>query len=560
MKIARIKEIKNIGTFANFTNGASLGFEKLTFIYGFNTFGKTTLTDVFQSFKENNPQIIQARKTIPAQSGRQKVIFSIKDQVESDVKFEDDNWTQTDISKDLEVFGTDFIHRNLFTGLAIERENRVNLTQFILGEQGVKLAEEIATKKKELGDKKRDLKTKVPNFVKDKTDIEIKQFLESSIEGLEKDKIENVLSQKKSDLQKEQDRLKEPQKILKLQEPSKFELPTFTIIELLKVINTLLQEDYSNIKEVILTKLNKHLSDNFSVQDNAENWIKAGLHYCKDKTNDGCPFCGQSLHNAQDLINIYDSYFDQAYNDFINRVEKELENKNRKIENATFAQKTILQTALTGVSKYKELISDEVFQAKLVELQTNIDSLQEEDLNTAKNEILKTVKSSRDLKIKYPYKKVAIIDFSHLETTLLAYNLLLVTAKEIIDELLARIKTFKKQYENIATIQQSVNSLINKIGELEYKKARIDQNQDCVNYKKLQQEIATLEANIFTLETQLKGDQSQYLTNYFTHINDLFKKLGSKNFTLEKETNNQGHLPVYSLKVKFHCVEISNDQ
>src|SRR3990172_11487799 len=118
MKIARIKEIKNIGAFANFTNGGSLGFEKLTFIYGFNTFGKTTLTDIFQSFKEKNLQIIQARKTIPAQSGRQKVIFSIKDQVESDVKFENDNWTQNDISKHLEVFGTDFIHKNLFTILS----------------------------------------------------------------------------------------------------------------------------------------------------------------------------------------------------------------------------------------------------------------------------------------------------------------------------------------------------------------------------------------------------------------------------------------------------------
>src|SRR3990172_7866976 len=127
MKIARIKEIKNIGTFANFTNGASLGFEKLTFIYGFNTYGKTTLIDIFQSLKNNN-------------------------------------WTHNDISKHLEVFGTDFMHRNLFTGSTIERDNRVNLTQFILGEQGVRLAGEIATKKKELGDKRRDLKTKAPNF------------------------------------------------------------------------------------------------------------------------------------------------------------------------------------------------------------------------------------------------------------------------------------------------------------------------------------------------------------------------------------------------------------
>ncbi|PJC30282.1 hypothetical protein CO051_06500 [Candidatus Roizmanbacteria bacterium CG_4_9_14_0_2_um_filter_39_13] len=76
MNIGCIKEIKNIGTFANFVNGASLGFEKLTFIYGVNTSGKTTLTDIFQSLKENNPLIIRARKTIPLQVGQQKVIFS----------------------------------------------------------------------------------------------------------------------------------------------------------------------------------------------------------------------------------------------------------------------------------------------------------------------------------------------------------------------------------------------------------------------------------------------------------------------------------------------------
>ncbi|MFA6076969.1 MAG: AAA family ATPase [Candidatus Paceibacterota bacterium] len=560
MKIARIKEIKNIGTFSNFTNGASLGFEKLTFIYGFNTYGKTTLTDIFQSLKDNDPKIIQDRKTIPAQTGQQKVVFSVKEEIENDIMFEHDNWTQNDLSKYLEVFDTDFIHKNLFTGLNIGRENKENFTQFILGEQSVKLAKEIAKKKKETGDKKRELKTKVPNFVKDKIDIEIIKFLEFSIVGLEKDNIENILPQKKIALQKEQERLKEPQKISQLQEPNEFYLPTFTIIELLEMINTLLQEDYSSIKEDILVKLNKHLFDNFSSKDNAENWIKAGLHYCKDRTKDGCPFCGQFLHNAQDLINIYDSYFDEVYNDFISRIDKELESKNREIENFTFAQKTILQTVLIGFNKYKEFISDEIFQAKLIELQTNIDLLQEEDLSVEKGKILKNIESSQDLKSKCPYKRVDIIDFSHFKTIYLEYNQSLINIKEIIDELSVKIKAFKKQYENIVTIQQGVDFLISEIEELEYKKARIDQDQDCINYIKIQQEITISEAEISVLESRLEGDQSQYLVNYFTQINDLFKKLGSKNFTLEKDTNNQGHMPVYSLKVKFHNVKISNDQ
>ena len=76
MKIGRIKEIKNIGTFANFQNGASLGFEKLTFIYGFNTYGKTTLADIFQSLKLGDPEIIQSRKTIPQQNILQKVVIT----------------------------------------------------------------------------------------------------------------------------------------------------------------------------------------------------------------------------------------------------------------------------------------------------------------------------------------------------------------------------------------------------------------------------------------------------------------------------------------------------
>ena len=52
----------------------------------------------------------------------------------------------------------------------------------------------------------------------------------------------------------------------------------------------------------------------------------------------------------------------------------------------------------------------------------------------------------------------------------------------------------------------------------------------------------------------------EYVQKYFTEINSLFAKFGSKNFTLEKEEDNRGHLPVYSLKVKFHNKEIVNDQ
>lgn len=163
MEIKRIKTIQNIGTFANFTGGGSLGFEKLTLIYGLNTYGKTTLTDIFQSLKDNNQNILISRKTIPNQVSSQKIELSIKESSisgESDIKFENNSWSRNTLSKNLEVFGTEFIHKNLFTGLNIARENKENFTQFILGEDGVLKANQIAEKKKELGIKKGILKTK----------------------------------------------------------------------------------------------------------------------------------------------------------------------------------------------------------------------------------------------------------------------------------------------------------------------------------------------------------------------------------------------------------------
>ena len=138
--LKRIKIIKNIGVFSYLTGG-DIELEKLTFIYGFNTSGKTTLTDILQSLKSNDPGIIKSRKTIPEKNPEkniaQTVELSIKedsDSKEENLLFKADSWSENSISKYLAIFGTEFIHKNIFTGLNIERDNQINLTGFILVE------------------------------------------------------------------------------------------------------------------------------------------------------------------------------------------------------------------------------------------------------------------------------------------------------------------------------------------------------------------------------------------------------------------------------------------
>ncbi|MDX9893378.1 MAG: AAA family ATPase [Patescibacteria group bacterium] len=566
MKISRIKEIKNIGTFAKFENGGSFGFEKLTFIYGLNTYGKTTLADIFQSLKLHNPSLIINRKTIPEIAISQKAEVSAKetdDGSEKIIKFENSNWIDNTIANDLEVFGTDFIHNNVFTGLLIERKNRENFTNFILGDQGVKLAESIKEKKKVLGDKKRDLRNYTPVFVKNFTNKEIEEFVNYDISKLNKDDLDSELIRSKSLLQKEKDRLKEPTKITNMDEPKSFGSIDVDYMDIINTINNLLDKDYQEIKKESIDMLDKHISNNFSDVDGAKNWIQRGLKYCLDKEKGKCPFCSQNLNNVKDLIDLYDSYFDKAYTDFIDEVVTGLDININTLKNRNLNNYSVVQSALLKANLYKDLIITKEYQSYLQKLISNLSHLKEDELQEEKFRIVESFENKISSKIKIPYEKIEKLDPSDFKKNLDEYKINLEECRDIVDSILTAIKEFKKQYSNVVSIIDAIKGLESDIQDLEFKKARFEQNDECVAYKKLISEIEKLETGeegIKNLEEKLQKDQTDFLSDYFGKINNLFVKFGSKNFTLIKEEDSSGHLPVYSLKVQFHNKPISNDK
>ncbi len=562
MKIARIKEIKNIGTFADFSNGASLGFEKLTFIYGLNTYGKTTLTDIFQSIKNNSSDLISVRKTIPTQvSIPQKVEISIKEgNAERILKFQNNNWENNNVSKYLEVFGSEFIHKNLFTGLKSERENKENFTQFILGEDGVQKAKEIADKKRELGEKKRNIKNLVPNFVKDKSNEEVISFLSMSIDGLVKEELEEEFSIKQQEKKLEDERLKEPQKILNLPDIPIISFQTSEINLYIDQINLALKSGYSQIKDEVLKKVNEHISNTFQNGDNAINWIKEGIKNSENIKEGSCVFCGQSLSSAQELINAYDLYFDEEYNKYIDDLEKSIDDNILLLEKQKYSYKGKTQEILTKVLQYKEIYKDENFKKQIIELESKISSLNEENISIKLDEVIVKLKKEIDIKLKKPYVSVSEINFENLKKEKDLYENLLNEIKDITETLKEQIINFKKQYEDTKIIEDKIISYNVTIKDLNKKIARINQNQECINYLTSVSVISTLEIAISTLETELAQNQTLYLTTYFSKINELFNKFGSRNFTLEMITNSRGHSPIYFLDVKFHQKKIGDDE
>lgn len=561
MEIKSIKEIKNIGTFANFTNGASFRFEKLTFIYGLNTFGKTTLAGIFQSLKYNDPDIINSRKTIPEQKENQKVVFSIfdKNPPEKDLTFRNNSWEQNTLSKNLEVFGAEFIHENLFTGLSIERGNKENFTNFILGEQGVQIAEEIEKNKKNLGEKTRNKQNKLPKFIKNNTEVEINNFLILDISKLDRSKIEEELLKAKTEKQEEEKRLKEPQKILNLENPDKIAIIDFKIFKNLEKINDYLQKDYSNIKEEFLNSLNEHIGKNSINKEITENWIKQGFSNTKDK-NGNCLFCGQPLTSAKNIVDLYDKYFDINYSSYITEIETQLETELRNIENTYFNLQIKFTNQFTIASKYRELISNQSFQDLLNIFEEKLKCISDDAIENQKKALIQIIKEKVEQKNKKPYVSINKIDFDKFRSDLESYLKNLLEINICIDSIKENINEFKEQYKNTTKIEGKVKEINRNIEDLEYKKARIDQNEDCKTYLQEIEDIESLSKKIDKDRKKLDEDQDKYLKKYFVKINDLFKRFGSHNFILDKNLENLGNKPVYTLKVKFYNQEITNEQ
>lgn len=354
--------------------------------------------------------------------------------------------------------------------------------------------------------------------------------------------------------------MEEPQKILNLENVEDYIVPEIKISIFLKNINILLQKDYSNIKSEVLEKINNHILNNFSEVNNAENWIKEGLHNCKDKDNGNCTFCGQNLKNAKDLMNAYDSYFNEEYKKFIFEIEKDLKLNIQNIGNSKFSQKTKFQSILNISLKFKTLIKDKVFQIHLTELEEKINLLNEDQLTNKKGLVLQNIQVASQEKNKKPYEKIKEIDFEKFYENLELYKKELLEIQVIIKNIKNKIEEFKNQYKDSKKVAENIEKLKEKIRALEYKKSRIEQDINCKNYISIEKEITDLNIKIDNAEKELQNNQTTYLDNYFDKINELFKKFGSRDFSLERENSGRGDMPVYSVKVKFHGESISNDE
>lgn len=548
--IERFQEIKNVGTYKNAEQIATCGFNKTTIIFGNNSQGKSTFCDILKSLSYNDPLYIEKRKTI-GETGNAKVEISFGNKLFA--KYNNCQWaTSKDLLNDQKiiVFDTDFVQNNVFTNSTIERKNKENFTDFILGEDSIKIQKQLV-EIKEINNKLiKDNDQKVKDIEK-YTQISIEEFPKIKlVEDIkENDTLCLGLQQQIANLTKNKDDI---EKIKKLPLPISI---TFKedIEDKYNEINNILSSQYKFSQEDILNNFNEHKKKIDADNKNFDKWIREGYTL---NSKEICPYCGNSLQGNK-LVESYVVMFCENFIQYTKDVERL---QNIKTSTSQFDElKNIINSNLI---KIKDL-TPKIFDASISSIHRDIEDLsycllQEiEDIINIKHKIDKQVESCIDLKLKNKYESIKKVDIAGYQDIKKKINDIIINHNTKLEEYNKHSAeyignlTIESINTNIANLEKEYTENINIFNRNKY-------NDKYEEYLKNLVKIKENEKKSKKLKNDFETTQSSFIGKFFTDINTYYDRLGSRNFIIEQETTKQGIKKIYTVKLKYKNKEIED--
>ena len=304
--LKRIIKIKNIGKFYD-CSLSGLEFGEKTVIFGKNGDGKSMLTAILRSLATGNNDILIGRKSFGS-SGAKNIEIGFENNTGKNIvyKFENKRWTN--IYPNIAIFDTYFIANNIYDGERIIDKHRANLHQYIIGEMGKSLSDEInkiiEDIKEKSGVKNEKIATYKQSIFNEYYSISIDDFI-----GLAKiDDVDKKIEKLKKELQFNT-QLNKPKELA-------FKWPGFNKLK------DILSKTFSTTHDEAQEKIKKHIECNWKDKNHTMRFLQDGISLIKEpKNNANCPFCGQNLQQVLNLIEFYQTYFDDAYE----RLQVELE-------------------------------------------------------------------------------------------------------------------------------------------------------------------------------------------------------------------------------------------
>lgn len=556
--LKRISKIQGVGAFSNCTTSASAEFRKTTLVFGYNSHGKSTLAEIFRSIESNDAEELKSRLTIP--NGKsQSAIFHLFSDGKGEVPhtFDGTSWKGgLDGAFSWRVFDSGFINRNVLSGGGMERANKENFSKFVLGEEGVKKAEDIASKKQEsrrLGKEIKKIFEQIKVFAGNLT---IEKFLALDISA-GRERIKELYDAEVSAVGK----IKEDRAAISTIKGRSViaEVPRLQFMsKVLEELEVELAVSLNDVHDAARESLSEHVNNHMKQGHGQRDWIQKGVEFIN---NDTCPFCEQDFsENARGLISDYQAAFNDQFSAKLLSLKKRL----GEIDDC-IAQHSAPDFSALHLSNekscllYPELLANEEFK-QLLETFANLGGglaaaaefyprlLETHGVN-GRNAINKkkfSLFENFDLEIFTGLKSVEEM----IDGLIVTYNELAVRINEVLTEFKAGISAEQFSVDEIAASGRALG--------WELILRRIDNSTLCEQYVQLSGDLQKNDAALTIAQEDLETEQSTYLGKFFEKINIFFGVFGSSDFTIAKVRDGRGDLPVYILGVQYKGKDIDS--
>jgi wobble nucleotide-excising tRNase len=556
--LKRIQLLQNIGRFANASCGA-VEFSRLTLVFGRNSYGKSTLSDILRSLSTNNIQLLEHRKTIPAISAEQvaKLSFVPNGAVnEVTISASSSGWSLSGIdTPKIAIFDDAFFHENIFEARQFSRFTKENLSSFILGERGVRSAQLIASKKRLKGEKTRERNQLNRDGFSGIDDLE--SFLALRVSET-KDQLHAALGNQRQQYAALQRQAGNVAQIRGRPTCLRLDL-SLSLNGYIATINSSLKTSLQSHHERACQLVSEHIAKNFIEEEGAEDWIKRGLQL---NNGESCQFCGQSLQDeAKHLFQLYRQCFDASYLQHEESIRSTLEVglENVRSHVASPIKLNIMTNQITCLG-YSELLDEETYARAYAHLTALSDQLNNalDEWESECNRLALQIEERIGLKMRAPHQPQQELDGELAETKNRHIQELSREYNSVVDQLCLRQQSLKES-SSPSTIEEQLRACAALGASINLSLQRIEKNEVVQRMNTLDREIFALGTEINELEENLQSQQSEYLRRYFTSLNRWYHEFGSRDFSLELERNSAGHTPVYYLKVLFKGQHISEN-
>jgi len=340
----KIISVQRIGRFAQSASTPNPNFKKNNLVFAPNAYGKTTICAILRSLSSGDPNPIIGRKRLGStEPSKVEILFD-----NTLVKFENNGWS--DPKTNLSIFDEEFIQQNVYSGNAVDLNNRRALYRIIVGKDGVELAEKEKELTEKLKAKQSEIKLVEKSLIALSRGMPTNEFLVLENDATIDEKIGTQNSLLKS---------------LAIAE----EIKAHSILEEYDEVNVspeaieILNTDIDSIGGDAEAALSQHFQ-NHGMSDTGQTWVSQGVSFIQ---NDSCPFCARSDLGQLSIVKAYRELFSDSYENLKSKVN---DLKPRYID-PVFGSK-----ARTSVSKKYEInVERNSFWKEYCELNDEISSV-----------------------------------------------------------------------------------------------------------------------------------------------------------------------------------------